>query len=337
MIGGADGHGDWGVCDPGRAAQPPHPRQHRGGGRQGRAAGRYLARSARAVAGLPRARVDAILFTHAHADHITGLDDVRILNRIAGRPLDAFATAGDAGRDDSGGFPMRSGRGQPPGFYPPGAGDAADRQPGRHGVRCRHRGAALRPGPRFTPRSLGLRIGGFGYSTDVVALDDAAFAALAGVDTWVVDCFLRDAAPHARLLDRVLDWVGARRPRRTVLTHMGTDMDWAWLRGNLPPGSKPGSTGWCWSVPTILREGCGVGIKRSPGRQEGRPPTAVPRCPILQHSKQGAGSIPRNSASTSPAGASATCSCGSWRACCSGSASPRRSRATRSSRSSATA
>ena len=39
--------------------------------------------------------------------------------------------------------------------------------------------------------TLGLRIGDFGYSTDVVALDDAAFAALEGVDTWVVGCFLR--------------------------------------------------------------------------------------------------------------------------------------------------
>ena len=43
--------------------------------------------------------------------------------------------------------------------------------------------------------SLGLRIGGFGYSTDVVSLDDAALAALEGVDTWVVGCFLRHG-PH---------------------------------------------------------------------------------------------------------------------------------------------
>ncbi len=38
-------------------------------------------------------RIDAILFTHAHADHVLGIDDIRILNRIAGRPLDAYAEA----------------------------------------------------------------------------------------------------------------------------------------------------------------------------------------------------------------------------------------------------
>ena len=79
-------------------------------------------------------------------------------------------------------------------------------------------------------QSLGLRIGAFAYSTDVVALDDAAFAALAGVDTWVVGCFLRQG-PHWTHADlpTVLDWVARVQPRRAVLTHMGTDMDWAWL------------------------------------------------------------------------------------------------------------
>ena len=34
----------------------------------------------------------------------------------------------------------------------------------------------------------------------------------------------------------MLDWAARLRPRRTVLTHMGTDMDWAWMRANLPDG-----------------------------------------------------------------------------------------------------
>ena len=93
-------------------------------------------------------------------------------------------------------------------------------------------------------RSLGLRIGGFGYSTDVVGLDDAAFAALEGVDTWVVGCFLRKG-PHKTHADLalVLGWAQRVGARRTVLTHMGTDMDWAWLAANLPPGVEPGHDG----------------------------------------------------------------------------------------------
>ena len=68
--------------------------------------------------------------------------------------------------------------------------------------------------------------------------------ALAGVETWVVDCFLRSDAhwTHANL-DMVLRWVAMLKPRRTILTHMGTEMDWAWMRANLPAGVEPGFDG----------------------------------------------------------------------------------------------
>ena len=92
--------------------------------------------------------------------------------------------------------------------------------------------------------TLGLRVKNFGYSTDVVPLNDEAFAVLDGVDTWVVDCFLRHG-PHWTHADlnTVLGWVERLKPRRTVLTHMGTDMDWAWLQANLPPGIEAGYDG----------------------------------------------------------------------------------------------
>jgi phosphoribosyl 1,2-cyclic phosphate phosphodiesterase len=100
-------------------------------------------------------------------------------------------------------------------------------------------------------RTLGLRAGGFGYSTDVVGLDDAAFAVLAGIDTWVLGCFQRAAHQTHASLERALDWVARLRPRRTVLTHMGVDMDWSWLRGHLPVGVEPGHDG------QVLEIGCG--------------------------------------------------------------------------------
>ena len=72
-------------------------------------------------------------------------------------------------------------------------------------------------------------------------LAEAALATLAGVDTWVVGCFLR-RGPHKTHADlaQVLSWAERLRPRRTVLTHMGTDMDWGWLEGHLPPGVEAG-------------------------------------------------------------------------------------------------
>src|SRR5271167_4156889 len=95
LIGGPDGAGDWGVCDPAeprnrrsrasivvQAAPPDGPRLLVDTGPD--------LREQLLACRVPR--IEAILYTHAHADHIAGLDDVRILNRICGHPLDAYAT-----------------------------------------------------------------------------------------------------------------------------------------------------------------------------------------------------------------------------------------------------
>ena len=77
-----------------------------------------------------------------------------------------------------------------------------------------------------------------------MTLDNAAFDTLAGIDTWVVGCFQRHP-PHKThaWLDLVLEWVARIGPRRTILTHMGLDMDWAWLAANLPGGVEAGHDG----------------------------------------------------------------------------------------------
>jgi phosphoribosyl 1,2-cyclic phosphate phosphodiesterase len=242
MIGGAGGSDNVGACD------PAEPRNRRTRGsivvESGEGTRLLVDTSPDMRLQLLACRVpgiDAILYTHAHADHITGLDDVRILNRIARRPLDAFAT-----RDTLGELTQRFGYAfrpwQPPGFFRPVlvgrevlAGDTVTAA----GMQVR-----LFDQDHGFSRSLGLRIDGFGYSTDVVALDDAAFAALQGIDTWVVGCFLRQG-PHKTHADlpQVLGWARRVGARRTVLTHMGTDMDWGWLTAHLPPGVEPGHDG----------------------------------------------------------------------------------------------
>lgn len=240
MIGGADGRGDWGSCDP---AEPRNRRTRASILVQGDA-GSLLVDTApdmrSQLLDCAVRRVDAILYTHAHADHISGLDDVRILNRIAGRPLEAFATeatqADLAVRFD---YAFRPWEGS--GFFRP----VLLARTVAAGETVTAAGLAVRlfDQDHFTMRTLGLRIGGFGYSTDVVALDEAAFAALEGVDTWVVGCFQR--APHRThaWLDRVLEWAARVGARRTVLTHMGPDLDWQWLGRHLPAGVQPGFDG----------------------------------------------------------------------------------------------
>jgi phosphoribosyl 1,2-cyclic phosphate phosphodiesterase len=92
--------------------------------------------------------------------------------------------------------------------------------------------------------SLGLRVGNFAYCTDVVRLDETALAALQGLDVWVVDCFT-SGPPHPTHanLATVLGWVEQLRPKRTILTHLGPDMDYRSLREVLPAGVEPGFDG----------------------------------------------------------------------------------------------
>jgi phosphoribosyl 1,2-cyclic phosphate phosphodiesterase len=240
MIGGADGRGDWGVCDPGE----PRNRRSRSSivveGGQG----------ALLVDTAPELReqlircgikdIDAVLYTHAHADHITGLDDLRVVNRIGGRPLPTFgneATLADLATR----FPYAFRPWKPPGFYRP----VLEATPVAPGETLETAGLTVRlfdQNHGFT-NTLGMRIGGFGYSTDVFELDEAAFGVLEGVETWVVGCFQRPMHHTHAPLAKVLGWVERLAPRRTVLTHMGTDMDWAWLCANLPAGVEPGYDG----------------------------------------------------------------------------------------------
>ena len=241
QLGGVDGRGDWGACDP---AEPRNRRTRASIVIEGADGQRLLVdtgpdmRMQLLAAGVPR--VDALLFTHSHADHITGLDDVRILNRIANVPLPAFATQATlddlARRFDYAFQPWR-----PPGFFRP----VMVPQPIQFGSSVEIAGMMVRvfEQDHRVVKTVGLRIGSFAYSTDVVALDAAAFDVLHGVDTWIVGCFQRTPHSTHAHVDRVLEWSQRVGARRTILTHMGPDLDWTWLTARLPSGVEPGWDG----------------------------------------------------------------------------------------------
>ena len=243
-LGGNDGRGDWGACDPGerrnRRTRSSIVIENGSGGEGSRLLVDTGPDMRTQLLACAIRSVDAICFTHAHADHIVGLDDVRLLNRVVKRPLETFATARTL-REVEARFDYAFRPWQPPGFFRPvlvprevEAGQPFDAAGMRIETFVQDHG--------FMP-SLGLRVDGFGYSTDAVALDDAAFEALRGVDTWLVGCFQR--APHRTHANvrQVITWAERVGARRTVLTHMGYDLDWAWLEQHLPRGIEPGYDG----------------------------------------------------------------------------------------------
>jgi phosphoribosyl 1,2-cyclic phosphate phosphodiesterase len=241
QLGGPDGRGDWGVCDP----TEPRNRRTRTSALVEDAAGRRLLidagpdlRQQLLSAGI--ATIDAVAFTHAHADHVLGADDLRIINRLRGTALDAFGdeiTLALLGQRFDYAFRPPT----PPGFFRP-ALTARMVAPGETVEMAGIPVQVLRQDHRVM-ETLGFRIGRFAYSTDVVAMPEESLAALEGLDTWVVGCFQRRPHPVHAGLDQVLDWVARLRPRRTVLTHMGTDMDFPELRRLLPAGVEPGHDG----------------------------------------------------------------------------------------------
>ena len=185
-------------------------------------------------------RVDSILYNHAHADHVAGLDDVRTLNRILDRPIAVHAT-GTVLAELRHRFEYAFRPWTPPGFYRP----VLIPREVAAGERVEIAGLSLTLFEQRHGRgtTLGFRTGSFSYSTDVVSLDRAALEVVAGSDVWLVDCFQRQPHPAHADLSLVAGWSSRLGVRRTVLTHMGTDMDWDWMWRNLPAGLEPAFDG----------------------------------------------------------------------------------------------
>jgi phosphoribosyl 1,2-cyclic phosphate phosphodiesterase len=187
-------------------------------------------------------RLDAVLFTHDHADHCHGIDDLRFLDTgRPGAPIEAWAEAdtmaGLVKRFDYIFRQKELGSGV---LYRPFLqartvdGPFAIRGLGISPFRQQHGMGSF---------SLGYRLGPMAYSTDVVGLDEAAFAALAGLDLWIVDCLRFEPHPTHAHFDLVMAWVERLAPKRTLLTHMNHMVDYDEIARRCPPGVEPAYDG----------------------------------------------------------------------------------------------
>ena len=183
-------------------------------------------------------RVDALLYSHDHADQAHGIDDLRALVYAMRRRIKTYMDA-----------PTRASLTHRFGYifhgvdgYPPILEDAGILEP--HAiVRVEGPGGPIELEPLLQDHgsiaSLGFRVGPLAYSNDCVKIAEASFARLHNLELWIVDALRRAPHPTHSHLAQSLAWIERIKPRQTILTNLHTDMDYQTLCAELPQTVVP--------------------------------------------------------------------------------------------------
>ncbi|MEQ1574143.1 MAG: MBL fold metallo-hydrolase [Vicinamibacterales bacterium] len=189
-------------------------------------------------------RVDAILFTHSHADHVMGLDEVRRFNVVQGAPIPCYASAQtwvnikrifsyvfDGAPRQGGGIPQLE----------------AHEVDGPFVVG----GVRVIPVPLWHGRMpiLGFRFGSFAYLTDCNAIPDESWPLLEGVDTLVLDALRERPHPTHFTIDEAIAVASRVGATRTYFTHICHDLPHAATGARLPAGVELAYDGLVLDVP----------------------------------------------------------------------------------------
>jgi phosphoribosyl 1,2-cyclic phosphate phosphodiesterase len=187
--------------------------------------------------------LDGVLFTHEHADHTHGIDDLRVLCYRMKRRIDIWA---DAETYDS--LRLRFGYcfETPPGRNYPPIFEGHQIAPGEPIV-IEGAGGPLTAVPIVQEHgniaSLAFRFGKLAYSSDVSSLVPEEAAKLSGLDVWIVDALRYIPHPAHFTVKQALGWIDRINPGRAILTHMHVDLDYETLRAELPDRVAPAFDG----------------------------------------------------------------------------------------------
>ena len=188
-------------------------------------------------------RVDAVFYTHEHADHTHGIDDLRVLALNTMKRVDVYYSEITGARlHESFGycFVAPPGSGYPPilngHIIAPGDEIVIDGPGGAIAVRAFDQ-------EHGEIRSLGFRVGGFAYSCDLSGVPDHSLAAVSGLDVWVIDALRPTPHPSHLSLPESLELIERLKPRHAVLTNLHIDMDYAVVDGKTPHNVVPAYDG----------------------------------------------------------------------------------------------
>ncbi len=192
-------------------------------------------------------QLDGVVWTHAHADHVHGIDDLRMIVINQRRMLDIWAddaTWADLSTRFAYAFQT------PPGSsYPP----ILSRHSLSGPVKVEGAGGPITVHPIRVGHgeidALGLRIGGLAYMPDVNVIPPDAQALLSDLDVWVLDALRRTPHPSHLSLSESLAWIDRMKPRRGILTNMHLDLDYATVMAETPETVVPAHDGMTIELP----------------------------------------------------------------------------------------